>query len=71
VGQFGLDHRTFDNHVVDFLVIVSLLSFVFKVGIGASYDGVDHAVGGELLLCCRGSRICNRGGRGRLGTGLF
>jgi hypothetical protein len=31
------------------MIIVSLLSFVFTVGIGASDDGVDCAMGGEVV----------------------
>jgi hypothetical protein len=46
VRSFGLDHRVVNNHVVDLPVIVYSLSFVFKVGIRASDDGVDFVMGG-------------------------
>jgi hypothetical protein len=53
VRPFSLDHGAFDNHMVNLLVIVSSLSFVFKVGTRAFSDGVDCAVGGEVNALLR------------------
>jgi hypothetical protein len=68
VRPLGLDPGAFDNHMVDLTVIVSSLSFVFEVGIGASCDGVDCVMVERLLLCYRGSWIWSRGGGGKLGS---
>jgi hypothetical protein len=49
VRPFDLDHGTFDDHMIDLSLIVSSLSVVFKIGIGASGDGEDCAMGGEVV----------------------
>jgi hypothetical protein len=35
--------------MIDLVVIVSLLSFVLEISIGASSDGMDRAMGGEIV----------------------
>jgi hypothetical protein len=53
VGPFCLGNRTFDDVVVDLMIIISAMSFGFKIGIGASSDCADHVMGWEsfdLLL---------------------
>jgi hypothetical protein len=49
VRPLGFDDGTFNSHVVDLSIIVSSLSLIFKVGIGASSDGEDCVVGGEIV----------------------
>jgi hypothetical protein len=53
VRPFDFDGRAFDSHMIDLSVIVALLSLVFKVGIGASDDGEDCAMGGEVVALLR------------------
>jgi hypothetical protein len=54
VGPFGLGDWTFDSHMIDLLVIVHLLPLVVEVGIGASGDGEDCAMGVNIVgLLCR------------------
>jgi hypothetical protein len=40
---------TFDNHIIDMSVIISLLPLVVEVIIEASGDGENCAVGGEVV----------------------
>jgi hypothetical protein len=49
VRPHGFDDGTFNSHVVDLSIIVSSLSLIFKVGIGASGDGEDCVMGGEIV----------------------
>jgi hypothetical protein len=58
-------------NINDLAIIVSSLSFVLKINIVTCNDCMDHAIGGELLLWCEGSRGCSKGGGGRLGSVLF
>jgi hypothetical protein len=46
---FGFDDRTFDSHVIDLSIVVSLLPLVLKVGIGASDDSEDCDMGGKVI----------------------
>jgi hypothetical protein len=52
MGPFGFDNRTFDD-VIDLSVIVSLLPFIVKVGVGVSDDGEDCAMGGKVVHLLR------------------
>jgi hypothetical protein len=52
MGPFGFDNRTF-NGVIDLSVIVSLLPFIVKVGVGVSDDGEDCAMGGKVVHLLR------------------
>jgi hypothetical protein len=49
VRPLFLDHGTFDDHMIDLPIIVCLLSFVLEIGVGASGDRMDHAMGGEIV----------------------
>jgi hypothetical protein len=49
VRPFGFGDRTFDKHMIDLLVIVSMLPLVLKVDIGASGDGENCAMGGKVV----------------------
>jgi hypothetical protein len=53
VRPFGFGNRTFDDHVIDLSVIVSLLPFVVGVSVGASGNGENCAVGGEVVSLLR------------------
>jgi hypothetical protein len=53
VGPFGFGDRTFDNHMIDLSVVVSPLPLVHEVGIGASGDGENCAVGGKDVALLR------------------
>jgi hypothetical protein len=48
-GHLVLGDWTFDNHFIDLLVIISSLPLVAKVGIGASSDGENCVLGGEVV----------------------
>jgi hypothetical protein len=49
VRPFGLGNRTFDNDVIDLPVIIVMLPFGVKVGIGTSGNYEDCAMGGESI----------------------
>jgi hypothetical protein len=49
VVPFGFSNRTFDGYMIDLSVIVSLLPFIVEVGVGASGDGEDCAMGGKVV----------------------
>jgi hypothetical protein len=49
VRPLCFDHGAFDGHMIDLVVIVSSLSFVLKISVGASDDGMDCAMGGEIV----------------------
>jgi hypothetical protein len=49
VRPFGFGDRTFDSQMIDLSVVVSLLPLVLKVGIGASNDSEDCAMGGKVV----------------------
>jgi thiazole synthase ThiGH ThiG subunit len=50
VGPFGFCDGAFDNHMVDLLVVIVVLPLIVKVGVGASSDGENCAVGGEVVI---------------------
>jgi hypothetical protein len=45
----SLGHEAFDSHMIDLEVLVFSLSFIFKVSVGPSSDGMDHVVGGDIV----------------------
>jgi hypothetical protein len=49
VGPFGLDNEAFDNNVIDLPVIVSPLPLGVEIGVGASGDCEDCAMGGKTF----------------------
>jgi hypothetical protein len=49
VRPFGFGDRTFDSQMIDLSVVVSLLPLVLEVGIGASNDSEDCAMGGKVV----------------------
>jgi hypothetical protein len=49
VGPIGLGNGAFDNYVIYFFVVVSVLSVGVKVSIGTSDDCEDCAMSGEGL----------------------
>jgi hypothetical protein len=49
VGPFGFGDRTFDNHVVDLYVVVSLLPFIVIVDVGTSSDCEDCIMGEKVV----------------------
>jgi hypothetical protein len=51
VRSFCLDYGAFNDHMVDLAIIVS--SFILEIGIGASGDGVDYAMGKEIVALLR------------------
>jgi hypothetical protein len=53
VRSLSLDHGALDSHVIDLAVIVSLLLFVLEIGIRASSDGMDCAIGEEIVALIR------------------
>jgi hypothetical protein len=71
MGPFALGDGAFDGNVIDLSVIVSLLPLVIKVGVGASGNCENCAMGGKLLVCCGGSWICSGCDGGGLVFGLF
>jgi hypothetical protein len=46
VRPFSLDHVAFNGHMINLAVILSSLSIVLKISIGAFGDGVDCTMGG-------------------------
>jgi hypothetical protein len=48
-----LGNRTFDDNVIDFSVIVSLLPLGIKISVGASGDCKACVVGGETISLLR------------------
>jgi hypothetical protein len=44
VRPLRLDHGTFDDHMIDLAILVSSLSFVLEISVGASGDGMDKIV---------------------------
>jgi hypothetical protein len=71
VGSFGFGDRTFDSHMIDLSVVLSLLPLIVKVGVRASDDGEDCAWVRKLLVCYGGSQIYSRGCGGGLDSSLF
>jgi hypothetical protein len=67
VRPFCLDYKPLDGHMIDLVVIVSSLSFVFKIGVGVSDDGVDSVVGGEIVALMRRLTNLERGWWGQIG----
>jgi hypothetical protein len=53
VRALHLDHGAFDDHIIDLVIILSLLSFVLKINIGASSDSMDCVMGGEIIALVR------------------
>jgi hypothetical protein len=54
VRPFGFGYWAFDNHMVDLSVVVSLLSLIVKISVGASSNGEDCVMGGKvIILLCR------------------
>jgi hypothetical protein len=49
VRPLCLNHGALDDHVIDLVIIVSSLSFVLEIGVGASSDHMDHVMGGEIV----------------------
>jgi hypothetical protein len=49
MGPFGLGDGVFDDNVIDLSVIVSSLPLVTKIGVGASGNGENYSVGGEVV----------------------
>jgi hypothetical protein len=49
VRPFGLGDRTFDSNVIYLAIVVSVLSFGFKVWVRNSGDCGYGAMGGEVL----------------------
>jgi hypothetical protein len=49
VGSFGLGNGAFDSNVIDLSIIVSLLPLGVEIGVGASGDCKDCAMGGERV----------------------
>jgi hypothetical protein len=49
VGPSDFGDRTFDDHVVYLSVVVCPSPLIFEVGIGASGNSEDCAVGGEVF----------------------
>jgi hypothetical protein len=47
MGPFGLGYGAFDGDMIDLSIIVSELSLGIKIGVGASSDCEDCAVGGK------------------------
>jgi hypothetical protein len=50
VGLFDFDDGAFDDHMVDPLVVISLLSLIAKVGVGASGDGENCVMGRKVVI---------------------
>jgi hypothetical protein len=57
VRPFDFSDRTFDNHMIDLSIVVPLLPLIVKVGIEASVDGEDCAMGRKVVGLLR--RITN------------
>jgi hypothetical protein len=53
VRSFCLYHRAFDDHMIDLVIVVSSLSFVFEINVGASDDCIDRSMGGEIVALVR------------------
>jgi hypothetical protein len=67
VRPFGSCDWAFDCHMVNLVVVFSLLSFVLEVHIGASSNCVDGSKGWEIVallqrfwVLCRRRRQCVR-----------
>jgi hypothetical protein len=50
VRPFGSCDWAFDKHVVNLVIIFSLLPFVMEVQVGASGDCVDGSEGWEIVV---------------------
>jgi hypothetical protein len=46
---FGFGDRTFDGYMIDLSIVLSLLPFIVKVGVGTSGDGKNFSVDGEVV----------------------
>jgi hypothetical protein len=59
MGPFGLGNGAFDSCMIDLSVIVSTLSLGIEIGVGASGNYEDCAIGGEgiELLWRRWQRV--------------
>jgi hypothetical protein len=53
VRPFGFSNGTFDGNVIDLPVIITMLSLGVEVGIGASGNCDDCAMGGEGVSLLR------------------
>jgi hypothetical protein len=53
VGPLGLGDGTFDSHVIDLSVVVSLLPLIVKVGIRSSSNGENGVMGGKVAILLR------------------
>jgi hypothetical protein len=53
VRSLHLNHRVFDTHMIDLMILVPSLSFVLNISIGASGDHVDCAMGWEIVALVR------------------
>jgi hypothetical protein len=49
MGPFGMGDRPFDGNMFDLPIIVSPLPLGVKIGVGASSDCKDCAMGGESI----------------------
>jgi hypothetical protein len=45
---FGLHNWAFDRHVIDLAIVLSFLSFVLEIQVGASSDCMDGSEGWEV-----------------------
>jgi hypothetical protein len=68
VRPLSFDQGAFVSHVIDLAVVVSLLPFVLKIGIGAFGDGVDYVVGGEIVALLRRLTDLERRWWGQIGS---
>jgi hypothetical protein len=61
-GPFDLSDGAFDSYVIYFSEVISVLSFGLEVGVAASNNYKDCAMGGKASGCYGGSWICGGGG---------
>jgi hypothetical protein len=70
VRLFGLGNGTFDSDMIDLCIIVSPLPLGVKIGVGASSNCEDCAMGGNVSDCGGDSWICGWSGGGGLASVL-
>jgi hypothetical protein len=64
VRPLGSHDWTFDRHAIDLIVVLSFLSFIFKIRVGASVIVLMVLKVGKLVLCCEDSWCYGGGGSG-------
>jgi hypothetical protein len=64
VRPFVSHDWAFDCHVIDLAVVLSFLSFVSEIHVGASSDFMDCSKGWEVGALLRGLLVLWRGGSG-------